>query len=357
MSGYKEMEKAISKDLLKRLPKQRATQRRKLGELVAGMLVCQSPNLMELSNVLDRPTESAEVRYNYVERFLKNPLVKPLEIMASYGKDILERLCAHQEHPVLMIDQTKANDSPLEILVVSVRVRKRAMPLVWKVKNTSGPIGFAEQKDLLESVIKWLPNGTVPMLAGDRFYGTTDLVNWCQEKGWKYRLRLKGNLCCFQDIGEDKSLETLHREQRVTGQKLRFRAGMITHVGVLHEPGHKEPWYIAMDSEPNKWKTLDYGMRWGIESMFSDFKSRGFSLTDTRIKFADRLERLLLILSVALHWAISVGLFREKHNKDHAEKRDPKKPTDHLSRFLSEAYALCDDAFSTICQCQLYGCV
>jgi hypothetical protein len=60
MSGFAGIAKAISDDLKVRLPEQRATQRRKLSELSAGMLVCQTPNLMELSNVLDRPSESAE---------------------------------------------------------------------------------------------------------------------------------------------------------------------------------------------------------------------------------------------------------------------------------------------------------
>ncbi|MBX9621399.1 MAG: hypothetical protein K2X28_05150 [Alphaproteobacteria bacterium] len=60
-------------------------------------------------------------------------------------------------------------------------------------------------------------------------------------------------------------------------RRARFRSGMITHVGILHELGHEEPRYIAMDSLPNEYKTRDYGLRWGIENMFSDFKSRGFS--------------------------------------------------------------------------------
>jgi len=60
MSGFKGIVSAVAKDLASRLPNQRATQRRKLSELVGGILVCQTPNLMELSNVLDRPTQSAD---------------------------------------------------------------------------------------------------------------------------------------------------------------------------------------------------------------------------------------------------------------------------------------------------------
>lgn len=147
MSGSQNLVAKISEDLKGRLPDQRSTQRRKLSELVGGMLVCQTPNLMELSNVLDRPTESAEVRYNYVERFLKNPLVDVKVVMASFGKDLLARLAHHQHTPILMIDQSKVNDH-LEILMISVRLRKRAVPLLWLAKNTHGGIGFASQKSL-----------------------------------------------------------------------------------------------------------------------------------------------------------------------------------------------------------------
>jgi hypothetical protein len=354
MSGFKGIVEAVTRDLERRLPKQRATQRRKLSELVGGMLICQTPNLMELSNVLDRPTESAEVRYNYVERFLKNPLVDTEVVMAAYAKDLLSRLAKHQHTLVLMIDQSKVN-SAFEVLMVSVRLRKRAVPLFWIVKETKGGIGFGGQKVLLEVVRGWLPEGCHVMLAGDRFYGTAELVRWCQEYGWKYRLRLKGNLCIYQDQGPDKTLNQLKSEGKKVLEKARFRSGMITHVGILHEPGHEEPWYIAMDSLPNEYKTRDYGLRWGIENMFSDFKSRGFSLMQTHIRFADRLERLILVLSIALHWAVSLGLTHEKHQRDHAEKRGPKKPADPIFPLLNEAYAFSEDVVSLIKRQDLYG--
>lgn len=355
MNGFQGIVRAISKDLEVRLPEQRLTQRRKLSELVAGMLICQTPNLMELSNVLDRPTESAEARYNYVERFLKNPLVKTEVVMSAYAKDLLGRLARCQHTPVLMIDQSKANDK-LEILVISVRLRKRAVPIFWMAKNTNGgSIGFEEQKKLLETVLSWLPEGCSPMLAGDRFYGTNDLVEWCQKHHWHYRLRLKGNLCAYQDKGDNKTLNQLKAECNFVSEKIRFCSGMITYVGMLHELGHKEPWYIAMDSKPNEYRTLDYGMRWGIENMFSDFKSRGFSLMQTCIRLSDRLERLMLVLSIALHWAVSTGLWHEKEHKDHAEKRDLKNTIDPVSRFLSAAYAFSGDVVRSLNSYQLYG--
>lgn len=101
---------------------------------------------------------------------------------------------------------------------------------------------------------------------------------------------------------------------------------ITTNIGIIWEKenGHKEPWFIAMECNPSKYRTLDYGMRWGIECMFSDFKSRGFSITKTHLRHTDRIERLILILSLALYWAVSTGM-QPRTEKTKATK---KKSTD-----------------------------
>ena len=37
---------------------------------------------------------------------------------------------------------------------------------------------------------------------GDRFYGSPDLIGWCCQQGWDWRLRLKQDLLVFEDGGE-----------------------------------------------------------------------------------------------------------------------------------------------------------
>jgi hypothetical protein len=39
--------------------------------------------------------------------------------------------------------------------------------------------------------------------------------------------------------------------------------------------------------------------------MFSDFKSRGFAIEDTQLRYADCLARLILVMSLALYVAVS----------------------------------------------------
>jgi hypothetical protein len=89
---------------------------------------------------------------------------------------------------------------------------------------------------------------------------------------------------------------------------------------MVHEDGHAEPWIIAMSDRPTAGRARDYGLRWGIEAMFSDFKTRGFNLEASQIERTDRLDRLVLVLALALYWAVSTGMWDALENRAPAEK-------------------------------------
>jgi len=156
---------------------------------------------------------------------------------------------------------------------------------------------------------------------GDRFYGTADLIGWCQERAWDYRLRLKGNLTVF-DGAETTTTAACAEKRTFYLEDVELTARRVrTHIGIIHDPGHPEPWIIAMSERPGYLRTLDYGQRWGIEPMFSDFKSRGFGIADTQIRIADRLDRLILVMALALYWAVSTGQWDALHHATPSEKK------------------------------------
>jgi len=56
----------------------------------------------------------------------------------------------------------------------------------------------------------------------------------------------------------------------------------------------------------------DYALRWGIETLFGIFKSRGFCLESTHLTHPERLRKLLAILTLALCWSMLMGLFLQQ---------------------------------------------
>jgi DDE family transposase len=322
MGGIERLSEAISADLKSRFPGQRKTQREKLALLVATMLEVRSANLMDLAASLPRRSERLDMRYQWIKRLLANDLVDSDAVMAPFARDLLERLAGSGRTIVLMIDQTQATERH-QVVMVAARVGGRALPLAWRVKQTRGAIGFAEQRPALDAVAGLLPADVRPVLMGDRFYGSPELITWCRGHGWDWRLRLKQDLLVFEDGGETTLAACFRRgEHRLTGIGLTEKR-VLTNVAMVHEPGHPEPWIIALSAAPTRHRAFDYGLRWGIEAMFSDFKTRGFGLEDSHIRLPERLDHLILVMALALYWAVSTGMWDAADSPTLAEKNSP----------------------------------
>jgi hypothetical protein len=283
-------------------------QRIGLADLAASVLTCRSVNTSELANVLPRKVKSQEESYRYINRWLANEKIQPNKVMKGFIPELLKTITEQGQIAVLMLDQSQVSKN-FECIMVSLRIGERAIPVAWKVKKTKGEIGYGEQEALLKVVYNLIPKGIKILLAADRFYGTAALISLCQKLRWSYRIRLKGNLKLIHDDGwelnanEAKNMRLRELEDVKLGEK-----GPKLNVGILHEPGHPEAWFIAMDTKPSLSRTLDYGLRWGIEALFSYLKTRGFTITKTQLRHEDRIERLLLILAIALYWAVSTGM-------------------------------------------------
>ena len=50
-----------------------------------------------------------------------------------------------------------------------------------------------------------------------------------------------------------------------------------------------------------------YALRWGIETMFGSFKTRGFNLEATHVTAPDRLCNLIALMAIAYTWAGAFG--------------------------------------------------
>src|SRR3954470_8349500 len=241
MNGIKEIADSLSAELKRRLPKQRKTQRTKLALLVATMLDVRSANLMELAAGLPREADRTDMRYQSIPRLLGNPLGVSDEIMEPLAREGLERAPAGAQPIVLILDQSKMSDRH-QVLMLALRWGERALPLAWRGAGTDGARGVDTQKALLDAVVAWLPERTTVRLMGDRFYGTADLIGWCQKRTWDYRLRLKGNLVVFDGPGKTTTGQCAKdrvyylENVELTGRRAR------THIGIIHDPGHAEPW-------------------------------------------------------------------------------------------------------------------
>jgi len=329
------LSEAIAKEFLQRLPNQRKTQREALSLLVATMLEVRSPNSNDLAAALPRETERLDMRQQWISRVLQNKNIIYLDVMEPFSKEILS---LSKGILVLCIDQSHIADD-FELLMVSLHWEGRSIPIIWSVHETKGNVGFEGQKALFDRLSGWLPIGVPVVLMGDRFYGSVELIGYCREKEWDYRLRLKQNFLVTIDQKE-QHLSEFSKQKEGNWENVELTAQKITtNLGLIYEEGHPEPWFIAMSAKPSFYKTLDYSMRWGIESLFSDFKTRGFALEDTKLQHPDRIERLILVMALSVFWAVSTGMWDRENNPTPLEKKStlPKNTGDLLLRYSNAA--------------------
>ena len=309
MSGtVAQLAQAVSDGLNVTHPTLRKTVKRKLAACIAAAIVSQTANTAAWAAVLPIETERDDMRLQWISRLLANPLLVSHEVMEPIVRARLEEAAKQGQTIVIMMDQTDIGND-FAVLMLSMRMGDRALPMVWHVEPGTANIGFEAQQSLLDIVFQWIPAGATVVLMADRFYPSVSLFDWLNKAGWDYRLRLKRNHAL--DIGTAEVSTTGdfargYSERYVTGAHL-FTSGVETNIAVWHEEGHDEPWIIAMRSAPSRATVQDYGLRWGIESMFSDFKTRGFGLEDTQLHYPDRVSRLVLILALALCWCVAIG--------------------------------------------------
>ena len=65
---------------------------------------------------------------------------------------------------------------------------------------------------------------------------------------------------------------------------------------------------VITDEEPSLQTLWQYGLRFRIEELFLDSKSGAFKLEESRIRDAKSLERLYLVVALALLFATTQGL-------------------------------------------------
>jgi hypothetical protein len=71
---------------------------------------------------------------------------------------------------------------------------------------------------------------------------------------------------------------------------------------------------VVISNDSPQTAISDYGKRWGIETLFGMFKTRGFCLESTHFTEQERLSKLLALMSLAMCWAMKIGQWLHFHS-------------------------------------------
>ena len=199
------------------------------------------------------------------------------------------------------------------IIHLSIVCGGRAVPFLWKVlEHKSSTVAFIEYKLILRLAEKLLSNYSDIMLLADRGFANHELVNWLQNSSWHYGLRLPCDVILHGVRKHPIELKYLcpPKAQAVLCHDVglwldgKYRCNVV----LANVRGVKEPWAVITDENPSLQTLWQYGLRFRVEELFLDSKSGVFQLEDSKIRHARALERLYLIVALALLFATCHGM-------------------------------------------------
>ena len=110
MGTVRQLAIAIEEGLRAALPTLRKTGVTKWALAVGAILEVQTPNTVDLANVLPLETERQDMREQWLRRLLKNPLLSSAEVLEPWARQALAAAGQHGETIILSLDQTDVGD-------------------------------------------------------------------------------------------------------------------------------------------------------------------------------------------------------------------------------------------------------
>lgn len=253
-----------------------------------------------------RTSAKPESSYKRLQRFFANFDLD----LALIAKTVVSLMKIPQPW-VLSIERTQwcFGSTCFNIFVLGVIHNGVAFPLTWTMLKKKGNSNSIGRMDLLDQFFQIFPTAKVSYICGDReFIGKEWLTYLMIEPEIPFRLRIKAD----HKISDGRKrlraeiiFAHLQIGQQTTLSGKRWLWGRQVYVSALRLDDGELLIVISNDSPSSA--IDDYGKRWGIETLFGMFKTRGFNLESTHFNQQNRLSKLLALMSLAMCWAILMG--------------------------------------------------
>jgi hypothetical protein len=297
------------------LPAVHATRAATLAVFVAGMLWSGTVTLLKVAAALPLTATDPSIERR-LRRFLGNAHVTT----ATLWQPVLPTLLAGlgQRDLLFVCDPTPYRECAT-LLCLGVVCRGRVLPVAWRVlpQQTAWPQRLEPLLDaMLADVTAALPPGTTATLLGDRGLVGPALIDAAQRVGWQVVLRLRASAgeatrVRFGDGSEQRlaDLPTGPGQRWDTPAAIfkdaGWRCGYLT---IRWDATAHEPWVLFSTRPGGPDRVREYRRRMHAEATYQDAKGRGFALERSKVVAVDRIERLLLVLHLALWWAFGLGV-------------------------------------------------
>ena len=263
-------------------------------------------------------------RYKRIKRFFKDFTID-FPLVASW---VVQFFGLANKPLYLSMDRTnwQWGKKNINILMLSITYKGIAIPLFWSLLDKKGNSNTKERIALMERFIAQFGKDKIAALLADREFIGSDWFRWLKKKRIHFVIRIKKNLLTTDSRGQTVYVKALFRGLKPTEERIlwgsRDLMGETVYLSALKMPDG-ELLIVATD-EQSGFAIKKYAMRWEIETLFACLKSKGFNFEATHITKPERIEKLLVLLTIAFCWAHKTGEWKHEQKPIEIKKHGRK---------------------------------
>lgn len=295
----------------------RLSQAKTLSVLVAAALRVQRVSLANIGRVMQGGVK-AQIKRCW--RFCANERIETADAMRGLLAKLLKK---RKKRLLIGFDWTDIRG--FHTLMATAVIRGRSIPLCWASCAGNTFDGHRSRNAFAESLLlvlrNMIPEKVQVTILADRGFGRTELARFCQRYRFSFIFRVQPDVWVKGSGYSGKLLDyPVYKGIAQTLKNVSYRQHDPALVNVAIRwrqdlPEERdECWFLITDLDLSAQRISQlYGKRMTIEEFFRDGKNKrnGWSLRDTQITKADRIDRLLLILALAYLLLCGVGLLAQ----------------------------------------------
>jgi hypothetical protein len=282
-----------------------------LVQILQALFCVKTVNLAQIANNFHTSAKQ-DSSYRRVRRFFKDFFFDMSIIVI-----VVLNLFIKDGKFTLLLDRTnwKWGQKHINILMLSVGYHGISIPLFWIVSDKGGNASLDNRIELLIRAVKRFGIKRIEVLLADREFVGSKWFEFLIRKKIPFVIRTKKNFKAggiepYRLVAIGKLLEKLGPKKKMLNYPI-LLWGQLIYVSIRLKNNAKEPMIVLSNYAFPKPIDL-YRKRWGIETLFSHLKTRGFRMEDTHLTCSKRIEKLLFILAIAFCWALKTGEVQSK---------------------------------------------
>jgi hypothetical protein len=286
-----------------------------LALLICGIVSAQHVQFAQVAEhvpIRGRKNESVITRFR---RFVKHDAITPEALWLPFASAVVTGLA--QTPLTIVLDGTTAGRGCV-VLMASVLYQGRAIPLLWTVvKGKKGHLPQTVHCALIERLQTVIPSTATVVVLGDGEFDGVELLSTIRAANWEYVCRTASSITIYAHdriftvgdlpIARGKSVAIGDVEMTLA------RYGPVLLIGVWDDD-QDAPIYLISSLTDADAAVAHYRMRFRIECLFANHKSRGFQIQKSHLSDPARLARLLIATSLAYLWVHTLAVFAQEQN-------------------------------------------